>query len=62
LEGKAQKHSMETNSGEFNLGKKFVRNFVNLIDLKLGESVGSSRKRICTRQQINVVNHKTFRV
>jgi hypothetical protein len=58
---KAQKQPEGTIRTNLTFGEKFVYNRLNLIGLKLGESVRGSRKRKCPRQQINVVIHKTFK-
>ena len=43
------------------MGEKFVHKFLDFIGLKLGESAGFSRERLCPRQQINMAIRKTFK-
>jgi hypothetical protein len=40
---------MEMFSGEFDLGRKFVHNFLNLMGFKLEESVRGSKEGLCPR-------------
>jgi len=46
---KAQEQPMEMFSGEFDLGRKFVHNFLNLMGFKLEESVRGSKEGLCPR-------------